>query len=128
VPEVSLLRRLAAVAVFLGWLSPGALALGTGIHLALDHSDSHRAGQDELADVLAAVTHGHHHDHEIVPEHGHGGTLEGPTNLSRPLLIDLGVLPASAGRPAIGVGTRGFEAASRRGPPPLFRAHCTLLL
>ena len=116
--------------MLLGWLAPGAFALGVGLHLAVEHHGSHGAGHEhDLADLARSATHGHHHEHEAVPDHGHDATLAAQAGVPRPGLWAVAVLPTwPSPSVTLAEGSR-FDDWSRRGlPTPLFFAHCSLLL
>ena len=131
VPPVSAPRkRLVTVAILLGWLAPSAFALGVGLHLTVEHHGPHGASHEhELADLARAVTHGHHHDLEAMPDHDHDARFDGQARIPGPGPAFAAVLPASALPPeTLAEGSR-FDGSSRRGPPtPLFVSHCSLLL
>ena len=121
------LKRVVAVVVLLGCQTPGTFALAAGLDLAahfLPFGHEH-----DLADLTRSATHGHHHDGEAVPEHDHHATLDGETDLTRPGPSAVAVLAAPSWASVTLAEGTPFEAASRRGPPPLlFRSHCALLL
>ena len=123
-------KRLVTVAILLGWTAPGAFALGVGLHLAAEHHGPHGAAHEhELADLVRAATHGHHHDLEAAPDHGHDATLEGQARAPVTSPSFAAVLSTSPLPQATLAAASLFDAVSRRGPPtPLFFAHCSLLL
>ena len=121
------LKRVVAVVILLGCQTPGAFTLAAGLDLAAHFFAS--GHEHDTADLARSATHGHHHDDEIVPDHDHDVTLDSEAGVYRPGPSATAVLalPSSASV-TIGEGTP-YEAASRRGPPPLlFRSHCALLL
>ncbi len=126
------LKRLVAVSILVGWQVPGVFALGVGLILAGQHQGTH-AGEPEhdmaaLADLARSATHGHHHDHEAVPDHSHDATLDARVEVPLPGLSAIGVLAVPASPQPAHAEEAPFDAASRRGPPTLFRTHCALLL
>ena len=121
------LKRLVAVVILLGCQTPGAFAVTAGFDLAAHFFAS--GHEHDTAALARSATHGHHHDDEVVPDHDHDVTLGSDADLQRPDPSATAVLalPSSASVTP-GEGTP-YEAASRRGPPPLlFRSHCALLL
>ncbi len=121
------LKRVVAVAILLGCQTPGAFAVTAGLDLATHLFAS--GHEHDTADLARSATHGHHHDDEVVPDHDHDVTLDSEAGVQRPGPSATAVLalPSSA-FVTPGEGTP-YEAASRRGPPPLlFRSHCALLL
>lgn len=128
-------QRLFSVLILAFWMAPSAMALGLGLHMALDahavleHQHHEAEHTQALADLARAAEHGHHHDAEAVPDHEHEALVDGVSPVSRsgadliatlPLPRSLGTSTAERSRP---------ERPSRRGPPtPLFTANCSLLI
>ena len=121
------LKRLVAVAVLLGCQTPGAFAVVAGLDLAAHFfAPGH---EHDLADLARSATHGHHHDDEVVPDHDHDATLDAQEGVQRPAPAAVAVLAAPSSASVTLAEGSPFDAASRRGPPPLlFRSHCALLL
>ncbi len=124
------LHRLISAAILLGWLAPCVGALGVGLHLASEHHGGYGLEHErEIADLVEAATHGHHHDLETAPDHHHEARFDGQTPELRHALSVVAVLP---GTPAISmtrVGRSSDGRSRRRGSPtPLFTATCSLLL
>jgi hypothetical protein len=124
-------RRYCAVAVLGLWLAPGAGALALGLHVAHDHGSGHYGAPGHasalLDELMAAVTHGHHH-RAAAPHHEHPAHVDAAPGLS----------PSPSPTAAVPAGPRGATddghgevdpLQRRRAPPvPLFHAHCSLLL
>ncbi|HVS02930.1 MAG TPA: hypothetical protein VMT16_09180 [Thermoanaerobaculia bacterium] len=122
------LHRLLSIAALLLWMAPSVAASTTALHVALDHHGAHdSAHAEEIADLVRAVTHGHHHD-LTAPEHEHEASLRGPGTLPKPIASTAVAVPSP---PALSVPDERslLETSSRRGPPrALFTTHCSLLL
>jgi hypothetical protein len=121
------LKRAVAVAVLLGCQTPGAFAFTAALDLAAHFLASEH--EHDTADLARSATHGHHHDDEVVPDHDHDVTLDLEAGAQRPDPSATAVVPSpSSASLTLAEGTP-YDAASRRGPPPLlFRSHCALLL
>ena len=119
-----------SVAILLGWLAPSASALGLGIHLESAHSGAHAfEHRAELADLLRATTHGHHHDLESDRDHDHDVRFDGQAPVSRPDLEVITVLPAVSSSSTELAQVATLARILRRGPPrSLFTVHCVLLI
>ena len=121
------LKRVVAVAVLLGCQAPGTFALAAGLDLAAHFLPFEH--EHDTSALARSATHGHHHDDEVVPDHDHDATLDSEAGVQPPDPSATAVLaaPLSASL-TLAEGTL-YQAASRRGPPPLlFRSHCALLL
>lgn len=123
------LHRLLSYVVLLAWMAPSLGALSAGLHLAIEHHGPHGAEHVRaITDLAGAATHGHHHDLDTAPHHGHEATSGGSVSLPRPAASLLTALPS----PGVSAGSDGrwpLDRASRRGPPgPLLMAYCSLLL
>lgn len=122
------LHRLLSLAVLLAWAAPSLASAGAALHVALDHREAHDAEHaEEIADLLRAATHGHHHD-LAAPEHEHEAFLVAPVPLPKPVAAV--AAPHSAPLVALTPFERSrVELRSRHGPPTaLFTTHCSLLL
>ena len=128
VPSVSTpLKRVVAVAVLLGCQAPGTFALAAGLDLAA-HFLPFEHEHDTMA-LARSATHGHHHDDEVVPDHDHDATLDSEAGVQPPDPSATAVLALPSSASLTSAEESLYDAASRRGPPPLlFRTHCALLL
>jgi len=123
-------QRLVSAVILLGWLAPGVSTLGFALHLDLAHRGADARHETELADLLRAAVHGHHHDFESDRDHDHPVRLSGQIPASRP---DLGltapVLSALSSPTTDPAQVAVLDRVLRRGPPrPLFTVHCMLLI
>lgn|GEM_PF-3057797 len=121
------LQRVVAVVILLGCQTPGAFAVTAGLDLATHLFAS--GHEHDTAALARSATHGHHHDDEVVPDHDHDVTLDSEAAVHRPAPSAVAVLAGPSSQSLTHAEGRPYEAASRRGPPPLlFRSHCALLL
>jgi hypothetical protein len=117
--------RLLAVAALLTWAAAPALALGVALHELTEHHHS----EGELAAVAAlAASHGHGHSVDT-PDHDHSAVRPAAPPLFAPAAAELDPrLPPSALVRANPAEHRAADRPSPTGSPPLFYAHCALLL
>lgn len=115
-----LVHRLASLALLAAWLTPGAIALGLGVHLDLHHGTP-------PAEWALAVEHGHSHA-AADPEHEHSGTR---AEAARAALDPMTAGVTGDGPPALAIRERRpAPEPSRPLRPPrpaLFTLHCALL-
>ncbi|MDY7094821.1 MAG: hypothetical protein SX243_17755 [Acidobacteriota bacterium] len=147
-------HRFLALAVLLLWMAPGASALGLGLHHALDphHSDSshHHSGtshhetgagenrpagdpptqpdEDCLEDWARTATHGHSHDAEAEPDHGHEAAVTAPVSAAKIAPPLASALPQALTDTVFRSRPPASPPPGLGSPPPLFTAHCSLLL
>jgi hypothetical protein len=115
--------RLVALAVLLALASAPLCAIGVGLHLT-GHDDHGPGAMKSLARV---ATHGHHHDHEVA-DHEHAPLRSPAPQVPAPAVAAAAQLGGQA-NPAPGATRAGFEfAPPPTESPPLFYAHCALLL
>lgn len=132
-PMWSPFHRLVSVVILFGWLAPGVGALGIGMHLSSEHHGLHDLDgaehQREIADLVRAAIHGHHHDFCTTPDHHHDARFDAQAPAFRPGLSVVAVLPSPLAFLAALAERSKPERSPRRGPPtPLFTANCSLLL
>jgi hypothetical protein len=120
------IHRLLSLAILLLWMAPGVGSLALAAHLLLDHHHEPGGAHIELADLLEAASHGHHHA-DAASDHEHPVRADGSTAIHR-LSATPAALPirwtAPVHRPA------AHREGLRRPKPPelLFTLHCALLL
>ncbi|MDX1645153.1 MAG: hypothetical protein R3244_12430 [Thermoanaerobaculia bacterium] len=120
---------LLSVIVLLAWMTPSLGALSLGLHLSDGHhTDSDRVERDgEVADLLRAAAHGHHHD-LAAAEHQHQARVERSLR-SEQTTSPSPLEPSAATGGSLSRGIPCGEAPPRRGPPiASIASHSPLLL
>jgi len=128
----SLARRWLSTLILALWMAPNAAILMLCLHVTLDHySHGHdKTGhQFDVADLAAAMLHGHHHDAETTEDHKHEAVFERAAGFLSPRFA-----LARADLPLGATEVSSVNQAWSHGPPfpvlqPLpFATNCSLLL
>jgi len=123
-------QRLLTALVLIVWMAPVAGAIGTALHVALEHHAPRHGDHPEEREGLAhGVAEGHHHDLDAAADHGHEARV---CRLAPTVSSPAPAVAAVSPRPTTAAG--GAEQAVLSPPPrraptdPLFTTHCSLLL
>lgn len=107
-----------------------------GAHGHDEPAEHEHSGHEHSATTIAEVLfHGHHHEEAEPSDHSHGVTVSSAFTLAKlspkSLLLESSSVtsPTSPALPIHGVAwPEGIRGSTDRGSPPLFTAHCSLLI